>query len=316
MNTLTLKLVDKYEFMTSQASSQIVMTLKVQTEVLLAIHDCFYQQGLIQLMPVILSPITDPLCHPVYNAYINYFGQRFQLTKSMIFHKQIAIATLGVKGLYIMSPNIRLEVSDLKNSGKHLIEFTQLDIELKEATAQDFMSLIEDLIIHIFSRVKDSCREELVKSGIDIPVPQKPFNIYCSWDLREEFGDDFGSKISFQEKDPFWITDFEREFYDKEDPERKGHYINYDLYYPEGFGEALSGGERDFDYEILLRKIKERNQDPKRFEPYLELAKKGSLIKSAGGGLGIERLVRFLTKKKHIRDVTLFPKVPGEKVDF
>ena len=29
-----------------------------------------------------------------------------------------------------------------------------------------------------------------------------------------------------------------------------------------------------------------------------------------------ERLVKFLTRKRHIRDVTLFPKVPGEKIDF
>ncbi len=316
VNTLALKLANKHEFMTSQTNSQILMTLKIQTEVLLAIHDYLYQQGLIQLMPVILSPITDPLCHPVYDAYINYFGQRFQLTKSMIFHKQIAIAALGVKGIYIMSPNVRLEVSDLQNSGKHLTEFTQLDIELKGGTANDFMSLIEDLIIHIIFKVKDSCRVELERMGIDLHIPLKPFNVYCSWDLQKKYGSDFGLQISLLEKDPFWITDFEREFYDREDPRRKGHYVNYDLYYPEGFGEALSGGERDYEYETLVRKIKERKQDCKQFESYLRLSQQGILVPSAGGGLGIERLVRFLTKKKHIRDVTLFPKVPGEKIDF
>ncbi|MHA2353308.1 MAG: amino acid--tRNA ligase-related protein, partial [Candidatus Thorarchaeota archaeon] len=35
---------------------------------------------------------------------------------------------------------------------------------------------------------------------------------------------------------------------------------------------------------------------------------------SAGGGLGIERLIRFLTKRPHIREITLFPKVPGEAI--
>ncbi|MHA1966748.1 MAG: amino acid--tRNA ligase-related protein [Candidatus Hodarchaeales archaeon] len=35
-----------------------------------------------------------------------------------------------------------------------------------------------------------------------------------------------------------------------------------------------------------------------------------------GGGLGIERLIRFLTKRKQIKEVTLFPKLPGEKVEF
>lgn len=299
-----------------QSKTTLLSPLKIQSEVLHSIHDFFHQNGFIQLMPVILSPITDPLCHPVYEAHINYLGQQFQLTKSMIFHKQIAIAKLNVEGIYIMSPNIRLEVSALRDSGKHLTEFTQLDIEIKEKKAQDFMSLTEDLIIYIFSRVRKYCKEELEKLESNIRIPQKPFKIYWSWDLREEFGDDFGSRVSFQEKDPFWITDFKREFYDREDPERKGHYINYDLYYPEGFGEALSGGERDFEYETLLRKIKERNQDWNPYQAYLSLSKQGLLVPSTGGGLGIERLVRFLTKKQHIREVSLFPKVPGEKIDF
>ncbi|MFX0208543.1 MAG: asparagine synthetase A, partial [Candidatus Hodarchaeota archaeon] len=299
-----------------QQEEQMKTTLRVQTETLMAIHDFFHQKGFLQLMPVILSPITDPLSHPVYEAQIDYLGQRFQLTKSMIFHKQIAIATLDVDGIYIMSPNVRLEVSDLQNSGKHLTEFTQLDIEIKGVTANEFMSLIEDLIIHIIFRVKDSCGVELEKMGIDLHIPLKPFNVYCSWDLQEKYGSDFGSQISLLEKDPFWITDFEREFYDREDPRRKGHYVNYDLYYPEGFGEALSGGERDYEYETLVRKIKERKQDCKQFESYLRLSQQELLVASAGGGLGIERLIRFLTKKKHIRDITLFPKVPGEKIEF
>ncbi|MFW9906681.1 MAG: asparagine synthetase A [Candidatus Thorarchaeota archaeon] len=311
-----MTLISNSKLSTIITKDPLVPILRIQTEILFAIHDFFIGKGFLQLMPVVLSPITDPLCHPVYDAQIKYLGQQFQLTKSMIFHKQIAISTLNHKGIYIMSPNIRLELSDLRNSGKHLTEFTQLDIELKEATGQKFMSLTEDLIIHIFSRVRDYCKAEIDQLGVNILVPKKPFSVYCSWDLREEFGNDFGSKISYQNKDPYWITDFKREFYDKEDPERKGHYLNYDLFYPEGFGEALSGGERDYEYETLVRKIKERNQDWKQFESYLIMAKQGLLAPSAGGGLGIERLVRFLTKKRHIREVSLFPKVPGEKIYF
>ncbi|MDK2982660.1 MAG: asparaginyl-tRNA synthetase [Thermococcaceae archaeon] len=42
--------------------------------------------------------------------------------------------------------------------------------------------------------------------------------------------------------EPFWITDISREFYDREDPERPGHFRNYDLILPEGYGEVSSGG--------------------------------------------------------------------------
>ena len=50
------------------------------------------------------------------------------------------------------------------------------------------------------------------------------------------------------------------------------------------------------------------------FTPYLELAKASILGPSAGGGLGIERLIRFLTKRPHIREITVFPKGPGETI--
>ncbi|MHA1719852.1 MAG: asparagine synthetase A [Promethearchaeota archaeon] len=286
--------------------------LRIQTEAIKSIHDYLYGQNLLQLMPVMLSPITDPLNHETSDAKIKYFGQELQLMKSMIFHKQLAIAANDTKGIYIMSPNVRLEKPLKRDSGRHLIEFSQVDIELREANAQKFMELIEDLIIFVISSVKDRCAGELKELGVSLKIPSRPFRVYSSEELEEKYGKNFEKEISLKEIDPFWITDYLREFYDKEDPKRPGHYINYDLIYPEGFGEALSGGERDFEYEILLRKIKERHQNPEIFKYYLQKAKEGKLVSSAGGGLGIERLVRFLTKIPHIRDISPFSKVPGE----
>lgn len=285
---------------------------KIQTEALIAIHEFLYQHGFLQLMPVIVSPITDPLCHSVYEANIEYLNQKLQLTKSMALHKQIAISALDTKGIYIVSPNVRLE-KDIQ-SDNHLLEFSQLDIELKGASAREFMSFMEELIVYTFSRVRDRCKEEITLLRVPIKTPKTPFQLYSSWDLRSEFGTEFGFQISQREDNLFWITDFEREFYDKENESRKGHYFNYDLYYPEGYGEALSGGERDYKYDVIVRKLEERNQSPEDFAPYLELAKADLLGPSAGGGLGIERLVRFLTKRPHIKEITLFPKVPGEKI--
>lgn len=286
--------------------------LHIQTEALKAIHDYLYEQKLLQLMPVMLSPITDPLCHETSDARINYLGQELQLTKSMIFHKQLAIASCNTKGIYIMSPNVRLEKPLKRDSGRHLIEFSQLDIELREVKALKFMELLEGLINYIIIRVKEKCGRELEDLGVSLKIPTRPFKIFSSEELLKKYGEDFEKEVSLQEIDPFWITDYQREFYDKEDPDRPGHYLNYDLIYPEGFGEALSGGERDFEYEILLRKIKERYQNPVAFKFYLDKAKEGKLIASVGGGLGIERLVRFLTKIPHIREISLFSKVPGE----
>ncbi|MBU2477003.1 asparagine synthetase, partial [Candidatus Micrarchaeota archaeon] len=64
------------------------------------------------------------------------------------------------------------------------------------------------------------------------------------------------------------------------------------------------------------RKMLERKTDLSAFASYLETARKGLLKPTAGGGFGVERLVRFLTGKKHIKDVVLFPRIPGEKIVF
>jgi asparaginyl-tRNA synthetase len=294
--------------------AEFVDIFRIQTQALAAIHEFLLQEGLIQLMPVIISPVTDPLSHPVYEASIKYRDQKLQLTRSMILHKQIAISTLDVKGIYIVSPNVRLE--KVIQSDKHLLEFSQLDIEIKDESAEMFRSFMEDLIVHIFRKVKDNCSEELTRLDSDIKIPKKPFHVYSSWYLKKKFGLQYKTKISHLEEDLFWITDFKREFYDKEDEERKGHYVNYDLFYPEGFGEALSGGERDYKYEILVSKLKERGQNLDDFNSFLKLAKAGILGPSVGAGLGIERLIRFLTKRSHIKEITLFPKVPGEKISW
>ena len=91
-----------------------------------------------------------------------------------------------------------------------------------------------------------------------------------------------------------------------------GHYKNFDLIWPEGFGEALSGSEREWEYGRLKQKIDTDGLSDK-YASYLDYAKKG-LIPSAGAGLGVERFTRFLVGAKHVGDVQLFRRVPGERV--
>ncbi|NJE77508.1 amino acid--tRNA ligase-related protein, partial [Thermococcus sp. ES12] len=47
------------------------------------------------------------------------------------------------------------------------------------------------------------------------------------------------------------------------------------------------------------------------FKPYLEVAKAGLLKPTAGAGIGMERLVRFIVGAKHIAEVQPFPRIPG-----
>jgi asparaginyl-tRNA synthetase len=290
--------------------------LHVQSAALKAIHDYMYRKGVVQAMPIILSPETDPLNHPHFAATVEYYGQKLHMTKSMILHKQLSLLNDGIDCIYFMSPNVRLEEGKLRETGRHLFEFTQVDIELKNQTKKDFMKLTDGMIAAVFRFVIKECRADLEALGRHLSVPKLPLKVYESEDLRKELGEDFERLASERAKDPFWIKNFNREFYDKEDKERRGYYQNYDVIWPEGYGEALSGGEREWEHEEILRKMNERKTDKRAFETYLSISGRGIIPKTVGGGLGIERMVRFLTGQKHIRDVTLFPRVPGERIVF
>ena len=288
--------------------------LRVQSAAMKAVHDHMWKNGIAQLTPVMLSTVTDPLCHSVEDASLTYGEQKLQLTKSMILHKQLAVGREDVKGIYIVSPNVRLEKPSCASSGRHLLEFSQVDIELRGATAADFMLFMESLYVDVLTFVKRECGEELGRLGRELKVPGA-FPVYESSELLGKYGGEFERVASLKEETPFWIMGHLREFYDRQDP-LSGKHINYDLVYPEGFGEALSGGEREYEYARIVEKMKERKTDTSSFEPYLEAARSGALVPSAGGGFGVERLVRYLTGREHVKDVVLFPRVPGEGIVF
>lgn len=287
-------------------------TLAVQSTALHAAQQFLHDEGLLQMLPVMLSPVTDPLNHPVHEAAVAPYGQSLQVTKSMILHKQAAML-IDSPGVYVVSPNVRLEMDACATSGRHLFEFSQIDMEIAGATKEDFIDMCERLIQHLIAEVIAHCGPQLALLGRRLTVPTRPFARHESKEL-EKRGAAWEHDTSMEASQPFWVLDLAREFYDREDPVRAGYYHNYDLVWPEGFGEALSGAERDFDHDVLLRKIHARGQDPADFGPYMELAKRGLLKPSAGGGLGVERLVRYLTGAKHVADATLFPRVPGQAV--
>ena len=290
--------------------------LRVQSAALKAIHDYMYKHGVVQAMPIILSPETDPLNHKHFDASVEYFGQKLHLTKSMILHKQLSLVNCGIDKIYFMSPNVRLEEHALRETGRHLFEFTQVDIELKDKTKKDFVKLVDGMISGVYRFVIKECSEDLKALDRKLAAPKLPLKVYESQDLLKAHGEHFESITSKEATDPFWIMNFRREFYDREDKHLRGYYHNYDVFWPEGFGEALSGGEREWEHEEIVRKMRERNTNMKAFETYLNVSSKGLIPRTVGGGLGIERMVRYLTGQKHIRDVTLFPRVPGEKIVF
>ena len=291
--------------------------LRLTSGILRYTTDFFHRSNFIQLMPVILSSVTDPLgpdpgSTVIKTGEIEYLGQRLTLTQSMILHKQIAMKE-GLERIFIISPNVRLEHPMRRESGKHLFEFSQVDFEIAHAKKEDVFSLMEDFMAGLMIDMDGHYEEELESLQRKLPAIEGPFKRYTTYELADKYGADWEMAASLESKQPFWALDHKREFYDKDDPERPGHHLNYDLIYPEGFCEALSGAEREHEFPLIMGKIRKHGIDQTRYGPYLKLAK-DDLVPSAGGGFGVERLSRFISGAKHVGDVQLFRRVPGEAV--
>lgn len=286
--------------------------LGVTSKILRYASNYFQDAGFTQLLPVMLGRSTDPL-GPDPNSSIlktievDYLGTTLRTMNSMILHKQVAVREIGK--IFSLSPNIRLEKGDRKESGRHLFEFTQADFEIPHAKMQDVFTVVEDFMQGLSEYLGDEGVRRL-----DSGEPFRfitPFKVYSTHELAEKYGEDWEYAASMDHDQPFWVTCHKREFYDREDPEDPGHYLNYDLIYPFGFGEGLSGAEREFEFDQIKKRMGRDKLEMDIYASYLEEAK-GGFVPTAGAGFGIERLTRFLTGAKHVGDVQLFRRVPGE----
>lgn len=292
--------------------SRIKAIFKIKSKIRRILAEYLESKDFIEISPVILSPMTDPLNHPIKPCNVECYGRKYHLTQSMIFHKQVALKTLDK--IFVFSPNIRLEPIDNSKTGIHLFEFTQLDLEIKDSKREEIMNFCEKLIIHLLKEIKKKCKKELKILERELQVPKKPFRKISYKEAYEKYGEDFEKEISKTCKQPIWIVDMpirNREFYDKEHKNKPGYLADMDLIYPEGYGEALSGGEREYKYERIKKRLKIKGQKYSEFKTYLNIAKKG-LPKSAGFGIGLERLTRYICGLKKIEETSLFPKIPGK----
>ena len=97
-------------------------------------------------------------------------------------------------------------------------------------------------------------------------------------------------------------------FYMKRDPEDERYALAVDMLAQEGYGEIIGGSQREDDYDILLKRIKEHNLPQEAFEWYLDIRRFGS-VPHSGFGLGIERTIVWICGLKHIRESIPFPRL-------
>jgi asparaginyl-tRNA synthetase len=293
---------------------------KVSTETLRYLTDAFVSEGFDWLLPVVFSKSTDPLW-PDPGASIEkrveteIYGETVRTTLSMIIHKLVACSTAYPR-LFILSPNVRIEKRERGATGWHAYEFTQLDFEIRDAGSNDVRRLVEDAVVGLITHLKKRTKGELVSLGrhSTIEAPARPFRLYDRQSLSAEYGEGWEASLPRDIRGPVWVTNIPREFYDFEDLS-SGAWDNYDLFVPK-YGEILSGARREWEFDKISSKMERDGVRKENYTLLLKLAREGRLKPSAGAGIGVERLVSWITGAKHVGEVQPFPKVPGTVYDL
>ena len=300
------------------------LVLKVQDQILTSLRDFLRNEGFLEILAPIIGPATDPGIRGAKQASIQYYGEPFKIMSSMILYKQMMIASF--EKVFALSPNIRFEPLESAKTGRHLVEFRQLDLEMVYKSYEDAMNLAEGMLRSIVRDVRENCSEELAGLGRELKEEYGPFKRLTHKQAVELLRSN-GYQVSYEEEipwdaevalsalheEPFFIYDYpllSRGFYDREDPNRPGILRDFDMLYPEGYGEAISGGEREHTYDGVLKRMKLTGVNPDEYGWYLQMLRE-RVPHSVGFGIGVERLTRWICGLETIWEAVPFPKVPG-----
>jgi asparaginyl-tRNA synthetase len=323
---------------------------RVRNCVTRSIHNFFQEEGFLNIhTPIITASdcegagqmfrvsTLDPQNLPKKDGHVDYaldfFGKPTYLTVSGQLEGEIFACAMGK--IYTFGPTFRAENS---NTSRHLAEFWMVEPEMAFYDLFDNMTLAERFLKRIFSDVMEDCLEDMqfFDEHIDSTTIATLSQIMASDFVRLpyteaiEILESCGEKFEYPVK---WGIDLqsEHERYLTEQ-KFKGPVILYD--YPRAIkpfymrvnddgrtvramdvlvpkvGEIIGGSQREERLDVLTERMIEQHLNPADYWWYLELRKYGT-VPHSGFGLGLERVVQFITGMANIRDVIPFPRTPG-----
>lgn len=246
---------------------------------------------------------------------------------------------MAFEKVYSFGPQFRAEKS---HTNRHASEFWMLEPEVAFIDMNELMDIMDDMFHYIIKEYRKICGEEVeyFNEFLDTnlinrlnEVENSKINRISYTEAIEILTKAVSNKHKFENNKISWGMDLESEheryiceeifkaptfvynypielkaFYMKKNDDNKT-VAGVDLLVP-GVGELCGGSQREDDYDKLLTRIKECKLEVKPLEWYLDLRKYG-YYKSAGFGLGFERLIMYVTGVNNIRDTIPFARTHG-----
>ena len=238
------------------------------------------------------------------------------------------------RNVYTFGPSFRAENS---NTTRHVAEFWQVEPEMAFADLDDLIETIEDMTKYILKYVLEKAKLELelFDNFVEKGLIKKLENVVNSKFARITYDEaieilqksnkefimpaKWGGGIQTEHeryladevyKRPVFVTDYPKEekaFYMRVNDDNKTVAAT-DLLFP-GLGEIVGASEREERYDVLVQRIKELGLNLEDYSWYCDIRKFGTCTHS-GFGMGVERMMRYITGMENIRDVIPYPRAP------
>lgn len=323
---------------------------RVRNCVCRSIHDFFQEEGFLYVhTPVITASDCEGAGEmfkvttlnledlPKENGKVNYamdfFDRPSYLTVSGQLEAEIFATALGK--VYTFGPTFRAENS---NTSRHLAEFWMIEPEMAFYELTDNMDLAEKFLKRVCGDVLERCGEdmEFFNLRIDNTVIETLNGIIDgdfvrmtyteAIDILASSGHDFEFEIGWGHdlqseherylteehcRRPVILYDYPRTikpFYMRVNDDEKTVRA-MDVLTPK-VGEIIGGSQREERLDVLTSRMAEQDLNAEDYWWYLDLRRFGT-VPHSGFGLGLERVIQFITGMANIRDVIPFPRTPG-----
>lgn len=248
----------------------------------------------------------------------------FFLADSMQFHLELLLRSKRINKVGYFSNSFRGENVDVR----HLHQFNHFEIEIiGEINKCKLLAIsyLKYIIKKILIKLKSNSLIKKNIKNLKTFLKNKPINLeyteaikilnqYYPEGINDTGINSAGEQylLRMYKNKGIFLNNFPTELVPFYQRNNDGFAVNSDFLI--GIGETIGMGERCFDDRDLIESINLHKNNTEEYKWYIKIKKERPLITS-GFGVGIERLILFLTNQYDIRNVTLIPRDTHEIIE-